>query len=97
MNKESLIEQISDTADLNKAQATRALDAVIDNITKALSDSDSVVIPGFGTFSVKDRAARMGRNPKTGEEIEIPESRVPHFKAGTKLKEAVKNTGAVDA
>lgn len=90
MNKTELIEKISDKTDLAKTVASGALEAVLDSITESLSNGDSVAIAGFGTFSAKERAARMGRNPKTGESIQIAESRVPAFKAGKLLKEAVK-------
>lgn len=89
MNKTELIEAIAESADLPKAAATRALDAVIDNITGTLKKGEQVVLVGFGTFSVKDRAARTGRNPQTGAEIQIPAARVPSFKAGKALKDAV--------
>ena len=71
MNKSELIDAIAESADLSKASATRALDAVIDTITDSLKSGDQVVLVGFGTFSVKDRAARTGRNPQTGAPIEI--------------------------
>jgi len=89
VNKTELIEAIAESADLPKAAATRALDAVIDNITGTLKKGEQVVLVGFGTFSVKDRAARTGRNPQTGAEIQIPAARVPSFKAGKALKDAV--------
>lgn len=89
MNKSELIDAIAASADLPKAQAGRALDAVIDNVTNALVENDQVVLVGFGTFSVKDRAARSGRNPQTGKPMEIPASRIPSFKPGKSLKDAV--------
>lgn len=89
MNKTELIEAIAESADLPKAAATRALDAVIDNITGSLKKGDQVVLVGFGTFSVKERAARTGRNPQTGAEIQIAAAKVPSFKAGKALKDAV--------
>ena len=89
MNKTELIEAIAASADIPKTTANKALDAVIDSITKALKAGDSVVLVGFGTFAVKERAARTGRNPKTREEIAIPASKVPGFKAGKALKDAV--------
>ncbi|PZN32335.1 MAG: DNA-binding protein HU [Proteobacteria bacterium] len=89
MNKAELIDAVSAQANLGKAEATRAVDAVFDAITAALKSGDTVSLLGFGTFSVKDRAARSGRNPQTGETIEIPASRVPGFKAGKALKDAV--------
>jgi len=88
MNKTEFVTKISKEADLTKAQATSALNAMMDGISKALSEGDSVSFPGFGTFSVKDRAERMGRNPATGAEMKIPASKAPGFKAGKTLKEA---------
>ena len=89
MNKSELIDAVSDSADLSKAAAGRAVDAVVDAITAALKDNDQVALVGFGTFSVKERAARTGRNPQTGEEIQIAAAKVPSFKAGKALKDAV--------
>ena len=89
MNKTELIEAIAASADIPKAAAGRALDAVMESITTALKEGDSVVLVGFGTFSVKERAARTGRNPQTGQEIQISASKVPGFKAGKALKDAV--------
>lgn len=89
MNKSELIDAIAESADLSKASATRALDAVIDTITDSLKSDDQVVLVGFGTFSVKDRAARTGRNPQTGAPIEIAAAKIPSFKAGKALKDAV--------
>ena len=89
MNKAELIDVVAAAVDIPRASATRVLDAVLDNISQALKKGDQVVLVGFGTFSVKERAARMGRNPKTGEEIKIKASRVPGFKAGKALKDAV--------
>jgi len=89
VNKTDLIEAIAASADIPKAAAGRALDAVVDSITGALKDGDSVVLVGFGTFAVKERAARTGRNPQTGAEIQIAASKVPGFKAGKALKDAV--------
>ena len=91
MNKTELIDAIAASADLPKAAAGRALDAVVDTITESLKNNDSVVLVGFGTFGVKDRAARAGRNPQTGAEIQIAAARVPGFKAGKALKDAVNN------
>ena len=91
MNKQELIENIAESADITKASAGRALDSMIDSITGSLKDGDSVVLVGFGTFSVRDRAARTGRNPQTGAEIQIAAARVPAFKAGKALKDAVNN------
>ena len=89
MNKSELIDAIAASADLSKASAGRALDAALDAITGALKDDDSVALVGFGTFSVKARAARTGRNPQTGETIQIAAAKVPAFKAGKALKDAV--------
>ena len=89
MNKSELIEKVAAAADLPKAAAGRALDAVLETVTEALKEGDSVVLVGFGTFAVKDRAARTGRNPKTGKAIEIPAAKVPGFKPGKALKDAV--------
>ncbi len=89
MNKSELIDAIAASADLSKASAGRALDAALDSITGALKDGDSVALVGFGTFSVKARAARTGRNPQTGNPIEIKAANVPGFKPGKALKDAV--------
>ncbi len=89
MNKAELIESIANSADLSKASAGRALDAAIEAITKALKKGDTITLVGFGTFSVRKRAARMGRNPRTGEEIKIKASKVPGFKPGKALKDAI--------
>ena len=89
MNKAELIDAVAAAADLSKASATRAVDAVIDNIAAALKKDEQVSLVGFGTFTVRSRAARSGRNPKTGETIEIRASRAPAFKPGKALKDAV--------
>ena len=89
MNKSELIDAITQDADLSKAAACRALDAVIDAVTGALKDGESVPLVGFGTFSVKARAARTGRNPQTGATIQIAAANIPSFKAGKALKDAV--------
>lgn len=88
MNKSQLIDNIAASADISKAAAGRALDAFTDAVTAALKDGDSVALVGFGTFSVRDRAARTGRNPQTGAEIQIAAAKVPSFKAGKALKDA---------
>lgn len=88
MNKSELVAAIAAGADLSKADAGKALDATIDAITGALKSGDSVALVGFGTFGVKARAARTGRNPQTGKEIQIAASNVPGFKAGKALKDA---------
>ncbi|MCY4050071.1 MAG: HU family DNA-binding protein [Gammaproteobacteria bacterium] len=89
MNKSELIDHIASTADLSKAQATKALDAVVDSVGSALSKGDSVSLIGFGTFSISERAARSGRNPRTGETIKIAASKQVRFKAGKSLKDKV--------
>ncbi|MBT6039105.1 MAG: HU family DNA-binding protein, partial [Halieaceae bacterium] len=87
--KNELIDAIAEEADLSKASAGRALDAAINAITGALTKQDTVSLVGFGTFSVKHRAAREGRNPRSGETIQIKASNAPGFKAGKALKDAV--------
>ncbi|HEY0286397.1 MAG TPA: HU family DNA-binding protein [Pseudomonas sp.] len=89
MNKSQLIDAIAASADIPKAAAGRALDAVIESVTGALTAGDSVVLVGFGTFSVKESSARQGRNPQTGEALAIAAAKKPSFKAGKALKEAV--------
>ena len=89
MNKNELIAQVADSAGLTKADATKAVDAVFDSITGALSKGGDVRLVGFGTFSVTQRAASTGRNPRTGETIQIAASKQPKFKAGKQLKDAV--------
>ena len=89
MNKSELIAAIAEHADITKQQAGMTLDAFIEIATAALKANDTIALVGFGTFSVKDRAARTGRSPATGEPIQIPASRVPHFAAGKGLKGAV--------
>lgn len=89
MNKTELINTVAEFADLNKASATRAVEAVLTGITQSLSSGDAVTLSGFGTFSVGSRAARIGRNPRTGEAINIAASKSPKFKAGKGLKDAV--------
>ncbi len=89
MNKTELIDAIAESADISKAAATRALEAVTDSIAGALQQGDQVALIGLGTFLVRDRAARSGRNPKTGETISIAAAKVPAFKPGKALKDAV--------
>jgi DNA-binding protein HU-beta len=89
MNKTELIDAVATAADLSKADAGRAVDAVVDTITGALKGGDSVTLVGFGTFLVRARAARTGRNPQTGAAIEIKAANAPAFKAGKALKDAV--------
>jgi DNA-binding protein HU-beta len=89
MNKAELIDRVAEAAELNKASATRAVEAVFDNITAVLKAGETVNLVGFGSFAVSSRAARTGRNPRTGESIAIPASKNPKFKAGKGLKDAV--------
>lgn len=90
MNKSELIEAMAEAADIPKAAAGRALDGMVDAVTNALKNGDQVSLVGFGTFSVKERSARTGRNPQTGATIEIAASKIPGFKAGKALKDAIK-------
>lgn len=90
MNKTELVAAVATKADLSKKDAEAAVKVVIDAVTEALADGDKVALVGFGTFEVKTRAARTGKNPRTGETISIPASKVPSFKAGAALKNAVK-------
>ena len=89
MNKNDLISAVASSADLSKADATSAVNGVFEAITNALSSGDEVRLVGFGTFSVAHRAASEGRNPRTGEPMQIPASKQPKFKAGKGLKDAV--------
>ncbi|MDZ3822394.1 MAG: HU family DNA-binding protein [Pseudoxanthomonas sp.] len=89
MNKQDLIASIADAAELTKADAGRAVDAMVEVVKKALKKGDTVSLVGFGTFSVRKRAARTGRNPRTGQTIKIKASKSPAFKAGKALKDAV--------
>lgn len=89
MNKAQLVEAIASGANLSKADAARALNATTDAITSALSGGDGVQLTGFGSFMVRDRAARTGRNPQTGTSIAIPATKIAAFKAGKNLKESV--------
>ncbi|MBR1748696.1 MAG: HU family DNA-binding protein [Bacilli bacterium] len=90
MSKQGLIEFVAEKANMSKAEAGRALDAVLEGITTGLKKEKEVVLVGFGKFSVKKRAAREGINPATKEKIKIPAKSVPSFKAGAKLKDAIK-------
>ncbi|PEJ53764.1 DNA-binding protein [Bacillus sp. AFS017336] len=90
MNKTDLINAVAEAGELTKKQATLAVDAVFESILGALQNGDKVQLIGFGNFEVRERAARKGRNPQTGEEIEIAASKVPAFKPGKALKDAVK-------
>ena len=89
MNKSELVASVAEVAELTKKDAEKAVNAVFARVQKALVEDDKVQIIGFGTFEVRTRAARKGRNPQTGETIEIPASKNPVFKAGKALKEAV--------
>ena len=90
MNKSELIAAVAEQADLSKADAGKAIDALVEVIGVALKNSDKVSLVGFGTFVVRERAARTGRNPKTGKTLKIAASKNPSFKAGKALKDAVK-------
>ena len=87
MNKVTFVAKIAEKSGLSKKQAEQALGAFIDSVTEALKEGDKVQLMGFGTFEVKERAARTGRNPSTGETIEIPASKTPTFKAGKGLRD----------
>ena len=89
MTKAELVDFIAEKADLTKADAARALDAVVAGVTKGLKKEGKVSLIGFGTFTAKKKAARVGRNPQTGAEVKIPARVVPGFKAGSKLKDAL--------
>ncbi|MBE1161190.1 HU family DNA-binding protein [Dyella acidiphila] len=89
MNKTDLINAVAEQAELTKADAGRALEAFFETVQKALKNGDDVSVVGFGTFTVRERAARTGRNPRTNEEIKIAASKIPAFKAGKVLKDAV--------
>ena len=89
MNKQQIIDAAADSAELSKSDMSSALDALLDTITDALKAGERVALTGFGTFEVRDRAARTARNPQTGEEIQVPASKAPAFKAGKALKDAV--------
>ena len=90
MNKSELIDAVADYAELSKADAGRAVDGIINAVTNALKNQEDVALVGFGTFTVRERAARTGRNPQTGGTLEIPAAKIPAFKAGKALKDAVK-------
>ena len=89
MNKSELIAKIAEGAEITKASAGRALDSLIESVTCELASGGDVALVGFGTYKVNDRAARTGRNPQTGAEIQISAAKVPAFKAGKALKDAV--------
>jgi DNA-binding protein HU-beta len=90
MNKTELINKVAELSELTKKDATKAVDAVFQSISDALQEGDKVQVIGFGNFEVRERAARKGRNPQTGEEIEISASKVPAFKPGKALKDVLK-------
>ncbi len=90
MTREEIVSKIADDAKITKKQATVALSSFLGSVTSALSKKDKVALVGFGTFSVKHRTARSGRNPQTGDSITIPARDVPSFKAGKGLKDAIK-------
>lgn len=89
MNKSELIDAIAEQSGLTKTDSAKALNGFIEAVTSAMQRGDSVALVGFGTFSIKERAARTGRNPRTGEALQIAASNVPSFKAGKDLREAV--------
>ncbi len=89
MNKTELVDAVAESADLSKASAARAVDATLAAISGTLAQGDQVALIGFGTFLVRDRAARTGRNPRTGESIDIAAAKIPAFKPGKALKDAV--------
>ena len=89
MTKAELVDYIAEKADLTKADAARALEAVMEGVTTGLKESGKVTLVGFGTFTAKEREARTGRNPQTGETVKIAARVVPGFKAGNKLKDAL--------
>ena len=89
MTKAELVDFIAEKADLTKADAGRALDAMVEGVTKGLKENGKVTLVGFGTFSAKKREARTGRNPQTGDAVKIAARTVPGFKAGSKLKDAL--------
>lgn len=91
MNKTELINEVASRSELSKKDVTKAVDAVLDVLLNTLKEGDKVQLIGFGNFEVKERAARKGRNPQTGEEIEIAASKVPSFSPGKSLKDAVNN------
>jgi DNA-binding protein HU-beta len=90
MNKTELVKAVAEQAELTQKDAAKAVDALIETISETLAQGEKIQLIGFGTFEVRDRSARKGRNPQTGEEIEIAASKAPAFKPGKELKEAVK-------
>lgn len=89
MNKADLVASVADKTGMSKKDTEKIINAVVESVESALARGDKVSLVGFGTFEVRERAARMGRNPQTGQEIRIPATRVPVFKAGKSLKDAV--------
>ena len=89
MNKTELVEKVAEEADISKSAAVRALDAALDAVTQSLRDGEPVVLVGFGTFLVRERSARTGRNPQTGEPVEIAASKAAAFKPGKALRDAL--------
>jgi len=90
VNKTELVEAVADHAEMSKVQASRAVDGFLEAVTESLRKEEDVALIGFGTFTVRERAARAGRNPQTGETIQIAAAKIPAFKAGKALKDAVK-------
>jgi DNA-binding protein HU-beta len=90
MNKTELVKAVAEQAELTQKDAAKAVDALIETISETLAQEEKIQLIGFGTFEVRERSARKGRNPQTGEEIDIAASKVPAFKPGKELKEAVK-------
>jgi DNA-binding protein HU-beta len=89
MNKNELISAVAESAELSKKDATAAVNATIDAISKAMAEGDKVQLIGFGTFETRERSAKMAKNPRTGESVEVPACKAPAFKAGKALKELV--------
>ena len=89
MNKSELIQAVAESVDMPKATAAKAVDAIIEKVKNSLADGEAVTLIGFGTFTVRERASRVGRNPRTGKPINIKAARVPVFKPGKALKDAV--------
>ncbi|HUH08490.1 MAG TPA: HU family DNA-binding protein [Egibacteraceae bacterium] len=91
MNKTELIDAVAGKADVSKAAVAKTVDSLIETITDTVRSGEKVSVTGFGTFEVRDRAARIGRNPRTGAEVQVPASKAPAFKAGKSFKDAVNN------
>jgi DNA-binding protein HU-beta len=90
MNKSELVSKVAEATEMSKKDVTSVVDAVFDTIADALQNGDKVQLVGFGNFEVRERTARKGRNPQTGEEIDIPASKIPAFKPGKALKDGIK-------